>query len=687
MSWLGVALPDGSPAFVSTRVTDPTVYVTSCHQGRQPESVRVSLRSRQPVGPCTVVCARAIADPVTALFAVPHTHTHTFPSSTPSPALCPPPKCAHSKTLWLATTVPGTAAVSLWSLEGELGAPSRAFVQRVLLGCPPLLAPATEQGAEPRALAACELLDGLFFVALQSVADAHGAASGTLAVRCDCWHLYRASSSSSGPAAAGEAAYCAERATRIVRFVAQSLLHAPSVRAPVGALCQLRAFDLAYGRTCGVVLLAPQRVQRARTAPAVALAPAAVFVAALAGAGPAPAPRLREVPAADTWDATDARWALPPELLHGRVAALQSLWVPPHDAVSPLVSSEGVESEDCPRFVPPTATLAVLADGAGVLLRGEAPLAAVRPGTLDSSSGGTLHVHALDADGAVLVCAGRGAWVATPQHGVRALRTLAQPAVVVVVTPAVCLALDAQGTLVPLLTRPVTLPTSSPPPAPAPAAPQQEQQDQQQKGEGQDVASEAALCAPFEACLEQTEAAAAGLVGQVEHLRGLLAAVAPPAPAPVPASTAFFVAVDPPPPRQQQHAHALPTAPVVLAPGIVAHCVDAAAAHTWLVRAATALSPDARAALAQRLGAALGAARAVPATDVPPLDALARAERLLAAAETNLHAALSPAPAAASAAPQQRTDALAAGLLDVFDALFLFSDLSSSSSESSSSES
>ena len=72
MSWLGVALPDGLPAFVFSRVPESVVCVDCCSHSGKREYTRVPLKSSQPVGPSVVVCARTIADPFTGLFAIPH---------------------------------------------------------------------------------------------------------------------------------------------------------------------------------------------------------------------------------------------------------------------------------------------------------------------------------------------------------------------------------------------------------------------------------------------------------------------------------------------------------------------------------------------------------------------------------------------------------------------------------------
>lgn len=576
-----------------------------------------------------------------------HTHTHVNRTS-----------------LWIATRAEGAAEIVLWELEGDFAA-HPAFEPRARLSC----------AAPP---AACFLLDGLFFVALHRVPSS----SPALTLRCDCW-LLRRSPSPSSPSSAllTRGTVCRPvHAARVVRFVAQDLLAAPS-DSTVAALCQPRAFGLAAcGSAFGVALLAPLCVQRGggTAPPALALAPAAVFVAASDGTA------LREVPPTDTWDAADWRWALPRELLHGRVVALHSLWTPDSaiddpSSTSSTSSNNNISSQDegSLRFAPPTATLALLADGAGVLLRGAVPLAAARPGTFGArgafgTGAQTPRVALLDADGALLVCVGSTAWIVGAGAGqcrVQILCALPQPVAALAVTPSACTALGARtGEVFKLFQRPLT-------PEPSPVQQQQRQQQQRQQQQGQQQGQEAALCAPFERCLAQTEAEAADLGAEVAHLCGLLRAVAPQPPPPQPPHSAsaqppdtVFVAVE-----GARRGRGREEAHVVLAPGIVAHCTDAAAG-LWLVASAVPLSPEARTGLAQRLGTALGARRAAEATTVPSVETVAAASRLLAAAEGRLRTALAPQqPSAASG------NYLAVALLDLSNAMSLFDDLSDSS--------
>lgn len=560
--------------------------------------------------------------------------------------------------LWIATRAEGAAEIILWELEGDLTAHA-AFVPRANLSCP----------APP---AACFLLDGLFFVALHRVPSS----SPALTLRCTCWLLRRPPSS----ALPSQGTVCPTvHAARVVRFVAQDLLAAPS-DSTVAALCQPRAFGLAACGAFGVALLAPLCIQRGggTAPPALALAPAAVFVAASDGTA------LREVPPTDTWDAADWRWALPRELLHGRVVALHSLWTPDSaindtSSTSSTSSNNNISSqdEDSLRFAPPTATLALLADGAGVLLRGAVPLAAARPGTFGTrgafgTGAQTPRVALLDADGALLVCAGSTAWIVGAGAGqcrVQILGALPQPVAALAVTPSACTALGARtGEVFKLFQRPLT-------PEPSPVQQQQRQQQQRQQQQGQQQGQEAALCAPFERCLAQAEAEAADLGAEVSHLCGLLRAVAPqPPPAQPPHSASaqppdtVFVAVE-----GARRGRGREEAHVVLAPGIVAHCTDTAAG-LWLVASAVPLSPEARTGLAQRLGTALGARSAAEATTVPSVETVAAASRLLAAAEGRLRTALAPQPPSAASGND-----LAVALLDLSSAMSLFDDLSDSS--------
>lgn len=544
--------------------------------------------------------------------------------------------------LWIATRAEGAAEIVLWELEGDLTAHA-AFVPRAVLSCP----------APP---AACFLLDGLFFVALHRVPSS----SPALTLRCTCWLLRRPPSS----ALPSQGTMCRPvHAARIVRFVAQDLLAAPS-DSTVAALCQPRAFGLAACGAFGVALLAPLCIQRGggTAPPALALAPAAVFVAASDGTA------LREVPPTDTWDAADWRWALPRELLHGRVVALHSLWTPDSaiddpSSTSSTSSNNISQDEEGIRLAPPTATLALLADGAGVLLRGAVPLAAARPGTFGTGAQTPL-VALLDDDAALLVCVGGNVSLVTAGAGqcrVQTLGALPQPVIALAVTPSACTVLTRIGEV--HIPRPIT-------PDPSPV-----QQQQRQQQQGQQQGQEAALCAPFERCLAQTEAEAADLGAEVAHLCDLLRAVAPPPP---PAQPPHSASAQPPDAvfvtvegakrgRGREEAH------VVLAPGIVAHCTDAAAG-LWLVASAVPLSPEARTGLAQRLGTALGARRAAEATAVPSVETVAAAARLLAAAEGRLRTALAPQPPSAASGND-----LAVALLDLSSAMSLFDDLSDSS--------